>query len=119
MKTVLIVDDERKICEMLSQFFTLKGFRAQTAQSGRDAMAQLERQRPDYLLLDIRMPDMSGLDVLRQVKARYPDLRVVMVSAHDDPEIVDEAFREGAADYVTKPIAFSDQAWARAFFSPT
>jgi DNA-binding NtrC family response regulator len=94
------------------------GFNTLTAQSGLSAIEQLDQQTPDYLLLDIRMPDMSGLEVLRRVKARYPDMRVVMVTAFSDTDMIDEAFRCGAADFVTKPIAFTEQAWARAFFSP-
>ena len=117
MKTLLIVDDELKICDTLSRFFTAMGFKTSTAQSGREAMEQLEREVPDYLLLDIRMPEMSGLEVLKQTKARYPGLKVVMVTALGDAETIDEAFRCGASDYITKPFAFSDQAWARAFFA--
>ena len=116
MKTLLIVDDERKICDVLSRFFESKGFQTSAVQSGREATDRLAAQQPDYLLLDVRMPDMSGLEVLRQAKARYPELTVVMVSACSDPETVEEAFRYGAADYLTKPLALTDQAWARAFF---
>ena len=117
MKRLLIVDDERKICELLSRFFTMRGFQTDTAYSGREAMEKLDRQLPDYLLLDVRMPDISGLEVLKQAKARYPELKVVMVTAFSDTETVDEAFRCGASDYITKPIALTDKAWARAFFS--
>ena len=117
MKKLLIVDDELKICEMLSRFFALRGFQTSTAQSGREAMDRLDAQQPDYLLLDVRMPDMSGLEVLKEAKARYPELTVEMVSAYGDPETIEEAFRCGASDYITKPLAFTDQAWARAFFA--
>ena len=119
MRRLLIVDDERQICELLSRFFASLGFATSIAQSGREAMEQLDRQTPDYLLLDVRMPDMSGLEVLKQAKARYPDLKVVIVTALRDAEMVAEAFRCGASDYVTKPVAFSDEAWARAFFTPS
>lgn len=117
MKRLLIVDDETKICDLLTRFFTSLGFQTTTAQSGRQALSLLEAGAPDYLLLDIRMPDLSGLEVLRQAKSRHPDLKVVMVSALADSETMDEAFRCGASDYVTKPLAFTDQAWARAFFT--
>lgn len=117
MKTLLIVDDELKICELLSRFFTSLGFATSTAESGREAMERLDSQAPDYLLLDLRMPDISGLEVLRQAKARYPNLKVVIVTALSDADTVDEAFRCGASDYITKPVAFTDQAWARAFFT--
>lgn len=118
MKTLLIVDNELKICEMLSRFFASRGFHTLTAQSGRNALALLETGSPDYLLLDVGMPDISGLEVLRQAKARHPDLKVVMVTALSDTEIANEALRSGASDYITKPVAFTDQAWARVFFTP-
>ena len=117
MKRLLIVDDEIKICDLLARFFTSLGFQTDTANSGRKALEMLEGSTPDYLLLDIRMPDLSGLEVLRQAKSRHPGLKVVMVTAMADAETMDEAFHCGAVDYVTKPLAFTDQAWARAFFT--
>ena len=117
MKRLLIVDDETKICDLLARFFTSLGFQTTTAQSGRQALSMLDEGAPDYLLLDVRMPDVSGLEVLRQAKSRHPELKVVMVSALADSDTMDEAFRCGATDYVTKPLAFNDQAWARAFFT--
>ena len=117
MKSLLIVDDERKICEVLSRFFAARGFQTETVQSGYEAIARLDEASPDYLLLDIRMPDMSGLDVLRQAKARHPALRVVMVTAIGDEETMQTAYELGAADYVTKPFHLNDQSWARAFFA--
>jgi DNA-binding NtrC family response regulator len=118
VKRLLIVDDEMKICELLSRFFTLRGFQTETAFSGREAIVKLNQRVPDYLLLDVRMPDISGIDVLKEAKATHPELKVVMVSAYSDNEIVNEAFRYGASDYITKPLALTDSAWARAFFSP-
>ena len=117
MRTVLIVDDEPKICRMLQRFFELRGFRTLATQSGRDALATAEREPLDYVLLDVRMPEMSGLEVLRELKARRPQIPVIMVSAHTDREVIDEAFRLGACDYITKPMSFEEPAWARAFFS--
>ena len=118
MKTLLIVDDELAICEMLSRFFASLGFHTLTTQSGRHALELLETQSPDYLLLDVRMPDVSGLEVLRQAKARHPDLKVVMVTGLSETEMAEEALRAGASDYLTQPVAFTDQAWARVFFAP-
>ena len=119
MKMLLIVDDELQICELLSRFFVSLGFQTRIAQSGHDALEMLQTQAPDYLLLDVRMPGLSGLDVLKQAKARYPDLKVVMVTAFSDAETAEEALRCGASDYITKPVAFTDHAWARAFFTPS
>jgi two-component system NtrC family response regulator len=117
MKTLLIVDDEVKICALLSRFFASRGFRTLTASSGHEALERLHTETPDYLLLDIRMPDLSGLEVLKLAKQRHPNLIVVMVSAMDDTDTVHAAFQLGASDYVRKPFELNDLAWARAFFS--
>lgn len=117
MKTLLIVDDELKICELLARFFAERGFKTATAHSGYEAMESLDRELPDYLLLDIRMPDLSGLEVLKMAKGRYPNLKVVMVTAVDDEETMRAAYALGASDFVAKPFHFNDQAWARAFFA--
>ena len=116
-KTLLIVDDEPKICEMLSRFFDARGFHAVTATSGRQAIELLTRECPAYLLLDIRMPDVSGLDVLKMAKARCPSVKVVMVTAIDDQQTADDAFQLGATDYITKPFELDEASWARAFFA--
>jgi len=116
MKSLLIVDDEPKICSLLSHFFEAHGFRTRTAHSGAEAIQTLHAEVPDYLLLDIRMPGMSGLDVLRLAKKEYPHLRVVMVTALDNVEMAEQALTLGASHYVTKPFSFQDRHWARAFF---
>ena len=116
MKTLLIVDDEAKICEILSRFFESRGFQTDVAQSGFEAIDKLRAGAPDLLLLDVRMPDLSGLDVLKVAKRRYPNLRVVMVTALDDHEATETAFQLGACDYITKPLRLDDEDWARAFF---
>ena len=117
MKTVLIVDDEAKLREYLARFFAARGFRTLTASSGSEAVEQLTHEVPQYLLLDIRMPDISGLDVLKFAKQQHPHLKVVMVTALQDTQLIEQAFQLGASDYVTKPFAMDDPAWARAFFA--
>jgi two-component system NtrC family response regulator len=119
MKTLLIVDDDASVCEVLSRFFASLGFHTLTAQSGHDALALLDDARElDYLLLDLRMPDVSGMEVLKQAKERRPDLKIVIVTGLEDRDITEEAIRCGASDVVTKPVAFTDRDWARAFFTP-
>jgi DNA-binding NtrC family response regulator len=118
MKTLLIVDDEAKICHLLADFFQRRGFHTSMANSGSEAIERLSASAPDYLLLDVRMPDLSGLEVLRVARALHPELRVIIVSSIGNADIVEEAMGLGAFDYVTKPFTVDDQAWARVFFSP-
>ena len=118
MKTLLIVDDERKICEALAEFFAARGFHAVTASTGADAMAQLETVTPDYLLLDLGLPDMFGLDILQAAKKQYPGMRVVVVTALRESELIQRAYQMGAYDFITKPYLL-DEHYLTQIFSPS
>lgn len=104
--TMLVVDDELRICDFLKGFFTTKGYQVSSATSGEEALVQAPAIKPQIILLDIRMPGMSGLDTLSKLKALLPDTKVIMVTALDDDTLMVEARSRGAADYVTKPFSF-------------
>ena len=104
MAKILIVDDEIEICEVLSEFLTMRDFEVETALRGEVALEKIEADPPDLVLLDIRMPGMDGLQVLKAAKALYPDLGVIMVTAVHDEALAREAMKAGAYDYITKPV---------------
>jgi diguanylate cyclase (GGDEF)-like protein/PAS domain S-box-containing protein len=103
---VLVVDDERINREILSRMLSDHGHDVLTADSGKVALERLEDQLPDLVLLDVIMSGMSGFDVLKTIRSRYPDgvLPVIMVTAEAGGETVVRAFMEGANDYLTKPL---------------
>ena len=105
---LLVVDDNEANRDMLSQRLIRKGYGVETAENGLDALALIEAGNFDLILLDIMMPGMSGIDVLRTLRAKYStrDLPIIMATANDSPESVVEALECGANDYVTKPINF-------------
>ena len=103
---MLVVDDELRICDFLKGFFSTRGFEVFSATSGEEALAQALSIRPQVVLLDIRMPGISGIDTLTQLKSQHPDTRVIMVTALEDDTLINEAKTRGAADYVTKPFSF-------------
>ena len=105
---LLVVDDNVDNCEMLRRRLDRRGFAVCVATSGAAALEELERETFDAVLLDIHMPDMSGLEVLARVRERYSKtvLPVVMATAQTGSEHMVEAFRLGANDYVTKPLDF-------------
>ncbi|MFZ5802974.1 MAG: response regulator [Candidatus Omnitrophota bacterium] len=105
MKTMLIVDDETEICEFLKVFFEERGFQVHTANSGKQAMEKVASLRPRIMLLDIHMPGGDGLGVLKQVKAGYPETKVIMVTAIETNEKISEAMRLGADNFITKPLS--------------
>jgi CheY-like chemotaxis protein len=103
---VLVVDDERINREILSRMLSRHGHDVLTAESGEAALERLEEQLPDLVLLDVIMSGMSGFEVLKVIRSRYPDgaLPVIMVTAEAERENVVRAFTEGANDYLTKPL---------------
>lgn len=118
MRRMLIVEDERDICECLRDFFSAKGFSVASAFSGEEALEQLDAQPVDVILLDILLPGISGMEVLRRAKATHPHAKVVMVTSLDQMDLRQEAHRCGAAAYVTKPFDFSPGTWSVVFSSP-
>ena len=105
---VLILDDERHFSEELAEFFQNTGFEAFIANTGAEGLATLKREAIDLLILDVRLPGMNGLDILKEVKAMYSGLEVIIVSAHGDMDTVISAIRLGALDYLRKPFRTMD-----------
>ncbi len=101
---VLVVDDERSMREMLNIVLKREGYEVVLADSGKAAVAALERGPFDLLISDIKMPDMSGVDVLRTAKRIDPDILGIMITAFASTESAIEAMRLGACDYLSKPF---------------
>lgn len=101
---VLIVDDEEPICHALGRFLTLRGFQVESATSAAAALDQLGRHQFTIMLCDIRMPGMSGLELVPHALQANPDLAVMMLTAVSDAATATAALSHGAMDYLTKPI---------------
>lgn len=101
---ILVVDDEEEICETTKRFLQRRGYIVYTAQTKQQALKVIEESRPQLMLLDIRLVNESGLDVLRQARELDKDIKVIMVSALEDEESIRQARTLGADDYVTKPF---------------
>lgn len=104
-KKLLIVDDEIEICEFLKSFFEDRDFKVATAHDGARAFDQVTLFKPDVVLLDIQMPGMDGLQTLKKIKSVYPKMKVIMVTAVETQEKIEEAMRLGADNYITKPLS--------------
>jgi len=104
---ILAVDDEASVLEVLSEYFAEQGYHVETAGSGPEALARLGQARPDIVLLDVRMPGMDGLEVLKRLRTGDPALPVIMVTANEDVDLARETLKLGAFDYVSKPFDFS------------
>ena len=101
---LLVVDDERSMRELLSIVLRREGYDVTLAENGRAAIDQLERGRFDLLVSDIKMPDMTGVDVLRAAKRIDPDILGIMITAFASADTAIEAMRLGAHDYLSKPF---------------
>jgi len=103
---ILVVDDEVKMCFTLTKLFELCHFPVAVAHNGLEALDKIDIFQPDCILLDIRMPKMNGLEVLKKVKQEHPEIVVIMTTAMATEESQEECLKAGAAEYLIKPIDF-------------
>src|SRR5881628_752429 len=101
---ILVVDDERSMRELLAIVLRREGYEVLLSENGKSAIATLEREPVDILISDIKMPDLSGVDVLRAAKRIDPDILGIMITAFASTETAVEAMRLGACDYLSKPF---------------
>jgi len=102
--TILVIDDEMDTCEVMRDRLESIGYRVVTATNGTQGLEFLERHTPQLVLLDIEMPGMNGLEVLKEIRKREHDVVVVMITAHGTLERAVQAMREGAYDFIPKPF---------------
>ena len=102
--TVLIVDDEDLICFVLTQLLRVHGFAVRTASRGEEALEMIASARPDLVILDIRMPGLSGFDVLHRIRSSDPALPVILMTALSSVRDAVEGIKAGAFDYMSKPF---------------
>jgi cyclic di-GMP phosphodiesterase len=110
--SVLVVDDEEPIRNALKKFLTQQGYEVATAGSGDEAIKVLQRQKIACMLLDVRMPGRSGIDLVPQVMELEPSIAILMLTAVNDATTAALCMQRGAMDYLTKPIDLSDLARA-------
>jgi DNA-binding NtrC family response regulator len=105
---VLLVDDEKDFIEMLSLRLEEVGEKITVAYSGQEALDALEKDDIDVVILDIKMPGMDGIEVLREIKKKFPLVEVIMLTGHGSTETAVEGMKLGAFDYLMKPADFDD-----------
>ena len=101
---ILVIDDERSMLELLEIILTKEGYQVTCADSGKQATSLIQKGSYDLLLCDIKLGDVSGIEVLKRAKEKNPDSVVIMISAYSSAENAVEAMNEGAYDYVPKPF---------------
>lgn len=106
-QTILIVDDEPEIVGLLSRVLIRQGFEVNTAQTIREGWEKLNLACPELLFMDINLPDGNGLEELIDIKFKFPDIKVVMISAVDIDEHRKKAIDRGAFEFLSKPFQLS------------
>ena len=104
-KTILIVDDEKSICQSLGAILADEGYEILTAGSGESALKVIEEELPSLVILDIWLPGIDGIETLKMIKTRYPQIRVIMISGHGTIETAVKATKLGAFDFFEKPLS--------------
>ena len=105
---LLVVDDDAELREMMVRWFQRHGHAVREAANAADALKALVQERFDVALLDLNLPDMSGVDLLEKLKAAQPEAEAIMLTAHGSIETAIQAMKRGAYDYLTKPFQFAE-----------
>src|ERR671925_897455 len=101
---ILIVDDDEVSCQLFAETLENEGYRVDKAQSGREALSLLDDRLHDLLIIDVRMPGMTGLEVTRTAHKKYLTLPIIVMTAFGSIETAIEAIHEGAFDFISKPM---------------
>jgi DNA-binding NtrC family response regulator len=105
---IVVVDDDSSARSALVTFLTSEGFQVVAAEDGAAGLARVQETAPDALVTDLRMPGMGGLELLHKARELYPELVVVVMTAHADIETAVQAMKEGAEHYVSKPLQLDE-----------
>jgi heterodisulfide reductase subunit A len=104
MKPILIVDDEAIVRDSIGDWLRNAGYQVETAETGEIALEMVEKREYSILILDVRLPGKSGIQVLKEVKASKPQIKSIIITAFPSQGVADEAMRLGAVDFLIKPV---------------
>jgi DNA-binding NtrC family response regulator len=106
--TVLLVDDEEEFISALAERLTFRGIQARTATNGEEALAAIAKEVPRVVVLDLMMPGMSGVEVLKHIRGTHPEIKVILLTGHGSTREGMEGMRLGAFDYLMKPLGIDE-----------
>ena len=105
---LLLVDDEEDFILPLAERLRLRNYDTRVATSGEAALSEIQKERPDIVLLDLKMPVMGGLEILEKIKTKNSAIEVIMLTGQGDDQSWEEGLNAGATDYIVKPIDIED-----------
>jgi DNA-binding NtrC family response regulator len=106
--SLLVVDDDEYIRDSFSKLIALRGYSPYTAANGKEAIAILKKSTIDVVITDVRMPEMDGMQLLKKVKEKFPDIDVIVITGYGSVDSAVEAMRQGATDYILKPFSLDE-----------
>ena len=108
MAKIVIIDDEAAVLKMMSQLFERLGHETYAFQTGTEGMAFIRRNTPEILIVDLKIGDMDGLDIIQQCHIQYSELAIIMVTGYGSVKVAVDAMKYGAFDYLSKPFELDD-----------
>lgn len=108
MPKLLIVDDEQDVREFAQKFFKKRQIETLITSGGREALGIIEKEKPDLVLLDVRMEEMNGVDVLKTLRSQNNPVKIIMVSGVENGETIQETRNLGVLDYIHKPLILDE-----------
>ena len=109
-RSILVVDDERAFCDVVTVILESQGYEVHKAHHANDAFGILDETRPDLILTDMMMPEIDGVGLMKRLQETpaWADIPVVVISAYSEPEIQENAFEAGAVGFISKPFSASE-----------
>jgi DNA-binding NtrC family response regulator len=105
---VLLVDDEADFVATVAKRLKLRGLKVGTAHSGDDALERIQERAPDVVILDVKMPGLSGIETLKRIRQENPLVEVIMLTGHASVDVAIEGMEQGAFDYLMKPVGIDE-----------
>jgi len=103
-KRILVIDDEEEVCKLLEDFLTREGFQVTTALSAKEGLEKLQQEKIEVILLDIKMPEMDGIEAIKRIRELNKTVGIIMTTAVMDQKVAEEAIKLGASEYILKPF---------------
>jgi DNA-binding NtrC family response regulator len=108
MPQILVVDDEQDACSLLQRILSIRGYDVIAFTEVSKALAWLENHVPQLALVDIKMPELDGIRLLRRIRVQHPNIQVIMITGYPSAETANEARQLGIADYLVKPVEIDE-----------
>ncbi|MBN2372164.1 response regulator [bacterium] len=103
-KQILVIDDEEMLCETLKDILQEDGYNVRTSVNALSGLAEIEKDAPDLIISDIKLPDINGIDLIKRIKQERPNIEIIIITAFGEAESYLQAKEKGAFEYITKPI---------------